>query len=136
MNLDNFDWGWMNTSEGEHHKDLITYETFETKMYERFFEVEENDIVLDVGGSIGSFTYSILDKKPKHVYTFGGPTCLSGDFIKGFGFDKPVKKGDTLIFEDMMHYTFVKTTMFNGVNHPSIGILKKNGKFKLVRKFL
>lgn len=74
-------------------------------------------------------------KKPKYVYTFGGPTCLSGDFIKGFGFDKPVKKGDTLIFEDMMHYTFVKTTMFNGVNHPAIGILKKNGKFKLVRKF-
>jgi FkbM family methyltransferase len=68
MNLDNFDWGWMNTPEGEHHKDLIIYETFETKMYERFFEVEENDIVLDVGGSIGSFTYSILDKKPKHVY--------------------------------------------------------------------
>ena len=74
-------------------------------------------------------------KKPKYVYTFGGPTCLSGDFIKGFGFDRPLKKGDTLIFEDMMHYTFVKTTMFNGVNHPSIGILKTNGKFKLSRKF-
>ena len=68
MNLDNFDWGWMNTPEGEHHKELITFETFETKMYEKFFEVEENDIVLDIGGSIGSFTYSILDKKPKHVY--------------------------------------------------------------------
>lgn len=68
MNLDNFDWGWMNTPEGEHHKEFIIYETFETKMYEKFFEVEENDIVLDIGSSIGSFTYSILDKKPKHVY--------------------------------------------------------------------
>jgi hypothetical protein len=68
MNLDNFDWGWMNTPEGEYHKEVIIYETFETKMYEKFFGVEENDIVLDIGSSIGSFTYSILGKKPKHVY--------------------------------------------------------------------
>lgn len=69
MNLDNFDWGWMETSEeGLVHKQHITFETFEHKMYEKFFEVEPNDIVLDVGASVGSFTYSILDKNPKHVY--------------------------------------------------------------------
>jgi FkbM family methyltransferase len=69
MNLDNFDWGWMDQSdEGRIHKQHITSETFETKMYEKVFEVEPGDIVLDVGASVGSFTYSILDKKPKHVY--------------------------------------------------------------------
>lgn len=69
MNLENFDWGWMETSEeGLIHKQHIMFETFEHKMYEKIFEVEPNDIVLDIGASVGSFTYSILDKKPKHVY--------------------------------------------------------------------
>lgn len=65
-NLENFDWGWMN-DEGYFHKEAITSEIFENKLYEKFFGVEENDIVLDVGASIGPFTYSILDKKPKKV---------------------------------------------------------------------
>ncbi len=69
MNLENFNWGWMNNSEeGLVHKHHITFETFEHKMYEKVFEVEEGDIVLDIGASVGSFTYSILDKNPKHVY--------------------------------------------------------------------
>jgi FkbM family methyltransferase len=69
MNLDNFNWGWMNESEeGLIHKNHITYETFEHKMYEKIFEVEPGDIVLDVGASVGSFPYSILHKNPKHIY--------------------------------------------------------------------
>lgn len=67
--LNNFDWGWMELSEsGRFHKREITKETFQDKIYEKFFEVEEGDIVLDVGASVGPFTYSILPKKPKHVF--------------------------------------------------------------------
>lgn len=69
MNLENFDWGWMNNStEGQPNKQIIIQETFKDKIYEKFLQVSEGDIVLDVGASVGTFTYSILDKKPKHVY--------------------------------------------------------------------
>jgi FkbM family methyltransferase len=71
MDLSNFKWGWMDINEiGLSHKIQITNETFELKLYEKLFEVEEGDIVLDIGASVGSFTYSILDKKPKHVFAF------------------------------------------------------------------
>jgi len=67
--LNKFNWGWMESSEeGEFHKFQITRETFEDKIYEKFFEVEEGDIVLDFGSSVGSFPYSILHKNPKHVF--------------------------------------------------------------------
>jgi 16S rRNA A1518/A1519 N6-dimethyltransferase RsmA/KsgA/DIM1 with predicted DNA glycosylase/AP lyase activity len=66
--MNNFDWGWMNFDHGLIHKTHIEKETFEDRIYERFFEVEEGDIVLDIGASIGPFTYSILTKNPKHVF--------------------------------------------------------------------
>ena len=69
MKLNDFDWGWMEqTEEGLLHKELITRETFIDRIYEKFFEVSEGNIVLDFGASVGPFTYSILSKKPKHVY--------------------------------------------------------------------
>jgi len=55
---------------GQYHKEGIIGEIFERRCYEQFFEVEENDIVLDIGASVGPFTYSILNKKPKQVYCF------------------------------------------------------------------
>ncbi len=71
----------------------------------------------------------------KPTYRMGGNSCLSGDFFGDWSFDEELKVGDTIIFEDMIHYTMVKTTMFNGVTHPSIGILTKDNEFKLIRKF-
>jgi len=81
INLDNFNWGWMDLptnrtlsngditkSFGKWHKDAITQEIFENKLYEKFFTVDEGDIVMDFGSSVGPFTYSILHKNPKHVY--------------------------------------------------------------------
>lgn len=63
-----FDWGWMEHSDyGRFHKNEITKETFQDKIYERFFEVEENDVVIDIGASVGPFSYSILEKKPKVI---------------------------------------------------------------------
>lgn len=70
-----------------------------------------------------------------HVYRFGGPTCLAGDFIGEFSFPEPLKIGDRVVFEDMIHYTFVKNTTFNGIKLPSLGIWTKEGKFRLQREF-
>jgi len=64
-----FDWGPMERGEeGLFHKNVLTEEIFKNRIYETFFEVEEGDLVLDVGASVGPFTFSILEKKPKHVY--------------------------------------------------------------------
>jgi hypothetical protein len=68
MDLTGFDWGWMNEGEGLFHKNSITQEIFIDKIYERFAQVQEKDIVLDIGASVGPFTYSILDKKPSKVF--------------------------------------------------------------------
>jgi carboxynorspermidine decarboxylase len=74
-------------------------------------------------------------QKGKPTYRIGGTSCLSGDFMEAYSFDKEIQIGDTIVFEDMMHYTMVKTTMFNGIPHPSIGIWHENDKFEMVRKF-
>lgn len=70
-----------------------------------------------------------------YIYRLGGNSCLSGDFMGKWLFDHELKVGESLIFEDMIHYTTVKTNMFNGVSHPSIAILKENGKFQILREF-
>jgi carboxynorspermidine decarboxylase len=71
----------------------------------------------------------------KPVYRMGGNSCLSGDFMGDWSFDKELNPGDRIVFCDMIHYTMVKTTTFNGVQHPSIGIWRQEGKFELLRKF-
>ena len=71
----------------------------------------------------------------KPTYRMGGNSCLSGDFCGFWSFDRELKIGDRIVFEDMIHYTTVKTTMFNGVSHPSIGIWTKENEFKLIRQF-
>lgn len=69
------------------------------------------------------------------IYRLGGNSCLSGDFMGLWRFEKELTVGDVVIFEDMIHYTTVKTCMFNGIGHPSIGMLHRDGKFELYRKF-
>jgi len=71
----------------------------------------------------------------KPTYRMGGNSCLSGDFMGDWSFDKPLQIGDRIIFEDMIHYTIVKTTMFNGVSHPSLGLWTKDNRFELYREF-
>ncbi|MDA0194204.1 MAG: carboxynorspermidine decarboxylase [Bacteroidetes bacterium] len=71
----------------------------------------------------------------KPTYRLGGLSCLAGDFIEEYSFDNELRVGDRVIFKDMIHYTMVKTTTFNGVAHPSIGIWKVDSTFELVRKF-
>jgi carboxynorspermidine decarboxylase len=71
----------------------------------------------------------------KPTYRIGGNSCLSGDVMGEWSFEKTLVPGDTIVFLDMIHYTMVKTTTFNGVHHPSIGIWTKEGKFRLIREF-
>ena len=73
--------------------------------------------------------------KGKPTYRMGGNSCLSGDFIGYWSFDAPLKPGDKIVFEDMMHYTLVKTTMFNGVPHPAIALWNETEGLKVVREF-
>ncbi|KAF0238060.1 MAG: carboxynorspermidine [Prolixibacteraceae bacterium] len=70
-----------------------------------------------------------------HLYRMGGVSCLAGDFMEVYEFDHELQTGEKVIFLDMIHYTMVKTTMFNGVNHPAIAIWKKNNVLQIVRKF-
>lgn len=70
-----------------------------------------------------------------YIYRIGGNSCLSGDYMGSWQFDHELKVGESLIFEDMIHYTTVKTNMFNGVSHPSLAILHTNGDLEFLRKF-
>jgi carboxynorspermidine decarboxylase len=73
--------------------------------------------------------------KLRRTYRLGGPTCLAGDVIGDYSFDKPLSRGDRLVFTDMAHYTMVKNNTFNGVNLPSIAILSADGQLSVVRRF-
>lgn len=71
----------------------------------------------------------------KQVYRMGGNSCLAGDFMGNWSFEQPLKIGDRIVFNDMIHYTMVKTNTFNGVKHPSIGIWNEEKGFTLLREF-
>jgi len=83
----------------------------------------------DVRGA--SFTTNLGD----FVYRLGGNSCLSGDFMGYWQFDHELQVGEEVIFEDMIHYTTVKTNMFNGITHPAIGMLRCDGKLIVLREF-
>ena len=69
------------------------------------------------------------------TYRLGGNSCLSGDFMGSWRFEKELQVGDEVIFEDMIHYTTVKTNTFNGITHPSIGMLHEDGTMEVLRRF-
>ena len=70
-----------------------------------------------------------------NTYRLGGNSCLSGDFMGLWRFPKALQVGDEVIFEDMIHYTTVKTNMFNGISHPAIGMLHTDGQLEILRTF-
>jgi carboxynorspermidine decarboxylase len=69
------------------------------------------------------------------LYRLGGPTCLAGDVVGDFAFARELQVGDTLVFDDMAHYTMVKTTFFNGVKHPPIVLQHPDGRLETLREF-
>ena len=75
------------------------------------------------------------DSPGEHVYRLGGNSCLSGDFMASWRFDHELRVGERVIFEDMLHYTTVKTNTFNGISHPAIALLGSDGKLRMLRQF-
>ncbi len=86
-------------------------------------ENDEEIIEVEKGENQGAFSYVL-----------GGPTCLAGDFMGSFSFDAPLKRGDKIVFQDMLHYTIVKNNSFNGVPLPSLARLDQQG-FKILKNF-
>lgn len=70
-----------------------------------------------------------------HIYRLGGNSCLSGDWMASWQFDHELQIGEEIIFEDMIHYTTVKTCTFNGIRHPSIMMEHSDGHRELLREF-
>ena len=71
----------------------------------------------------------------RHIYRLGGNSCLSGDFIGAWEFGEELEIGQSIVLEDMMHYTTVKTNMFNGVAHPAIALLHTGGELEILRSY-
>ncbi|BAJ56115.1 carboxynorspermidine decarboxylase [Helicobacter pylori] len=86
-------------------------------------ENDEELVEVEKGENQGAFSYFL-----------GGPTCLAGDFMGSFSFDVPLKRGDKIVFQDMLHYTIVKNNSFNGVPLPSLARLDQQG-FKILKNF-
>ncbi|UOS35483.1 carboxynorspermidine decarboxylase [Helicobacter pylori] len=86
-------------------------------------ENDEELIEVEKGENQGAFFYFL-----------GGPTCLAGDFMGSFSFETPLKRGDKIVFQDMLHYTIVKNNSFNGVPLPSLARLDQQG-FKILKNF-
>ena len=77
-----------------------------------------------------------IDYTQPYTYRLGANSCLSGDFMSAWRFDHELKIGENIIFEDMIHYTTVKTTMFNGISHPALAIVRKEGnRLEILRDF-
>ena len=99
-------------------------------------EVRGAEVVSD---DHGDSSYDLLlrfnqEDRP-HDYRLGGNSCLSGDFMGIWRFDHELQIGEEVIFEDMIHYTTVKTNTFNGISHPAIGMLHEDGKLEILRRF-
>jgi len=73
--------------------------------------------------------------KKAYTYRLGGNTCLAGDIMGDYSFDRPLLVGDKVIFEDQIHYTFVKNTTFNGIKLPSLLLVHKDGAVEIVKEF-
>ena len=73
--------------------------------------------------------------REEYIYRLGGNSCLSGDYMGSWKFDHELQVGERIVFADMIHYTTVKTTMFNGIHHPSIALLHANGAIEVYKTF-
>lgn len=133
LSLENFDWG----NSSEWYKSFIGNEIFNQRIYEKFFTVEENDIVLDIGASTGVFTYSILENKPKHVFCIepsfdqfptlnkntiqGNVTCINKAISSKNGISNNIEAyNDT----ESQHYTITFKKFLENYNIQKIDFLK------------
>jgi len=118
--------------------DIVENNGFKTAIIDASFSCHMPDCLEmpykpDIRGAIDAGQDILVNEKNR--YRIGGCSCLSGDFMGDWLFEKPLEPGDQIIFEDMIHYTTVKTTLFNGIPHPSIAFLRENGALELYRTF-
>jgi len=99
-----------------------------------FPDVRGAETVSEDPGNLGNSDIS-GDSGTAHLYRLGGNSCLSGDFMGYWRFDHELQVDEEVIFEDMIHYTTVKTNTFNGITHPSIGMLHTDGTLEILRRF-
>lgn len=88
-----------------------------------------------VRGAVHVDEETVVPTPEQHIYRLGGNSCLSGDWMAAWAFDHEVQVGEEIIFEDMIHYTTVKTCTFNGIRHPSIIMEKADGTRCTLREF-
>ena len=89
----------------------------------------------DVRGAEHIESQQSMVNSQEPIYRLGGNSCLAGDFMGYWRFPKELQVGDEVIFEDMIHYTTVKTNTFNGITHPSLCMLHEDGRLELLRRF-
>ena len=77
----------------------------------------------------------VTAKEDENIYRLGGNSCLSGDYMGSWRFDHPLQIGERIVLEDMIHYTMVKTNMFNGIHHPSIAIWHTDNTLEVYKTF-
>ncbi len=87
------------------------------------------------GASADAHTSGRMPSGQGHAYRLGGVSCLAGDYLDTYWFEAEVTVGQAIVFEDMLHYTTVKSTMFNGVPHPDLVIERPGGALELIRRF-
>jgi carboxynorspermidine decarboxylase len=112
-------------------QDVIKGETIDTAILDVSFTAHMPDC-LEMPYKPDITVWSTAKEYKK--YRLGGLSCLAGDFVGDYNL-RELSVGDQVIFEDMIHYTMVKTTMFNGVNLPSIGIVNRVGEFRLLNSY-
>lgn len=122
--------------------------TLHTTVLDLFRNGETNLAILDISATahmpdVLEMPYRpavSLDQFPassagEHLYRLGGNSCLAGDVVGDFAFHRPLQIGDILVFHDMAHYTMVKTTYFNGVQHPAVVLRQEDGTLEIVRQY-
>lgn len=114
--------------------DIVENRGFKTAMLDVSFACHMPDCLeMPYKPNIRGAYFDPIPGKP--TYRMGGNSCLSGDFVGEWSFDEPLLVGDKIIFEDMIHYTMVKTTMFNGIKHPGIAMWTRHGFLDMFREF-
>ncbi len=115
-------------------QDIVTHKGVKTAILDVSFTAHMPD-TLEMPYRPGIVGAKDPDTTSEHIYRLGGVSCLAGDFMAPYDFGKPLQVGDLVVFKDMIHYTMVKTTMFNGVGHPAITTLKEDGTVVVHREF-
>ncbi len=115
-------------------KDIVQHKGIKTAMLDVSFTAHMPD-TLEMPYRPGIIGAEDPHENSKYLYRLGGISCLAGDYMEAYDFGRELHPGDLIVFKDMIHYTMVKTTLFNGVHHPSIAIWTENDEIQIIREF-